>query len=60
MLRAGAGAGVTQNFCMRRHEATQGLRIFVVYRRDFIAAEIAVLFDNRLVVSLLRSHENLK
>jgi len=56
VLRASAGAALGQNFCVGRHKAAQGLRIFIVYRADFVATEVAIFFDNRLVISLLWSH----
>jgi hypothetical protein len=60
VLGAGAGAVVGQNFGMRRHKAPQGLRIFVVYGADFVAAKIALFFNLGLAVSVsvvVRSHK---
>ena len=59
MFWAGAGAVVRQNFSVGRHKAAQSLSIFVVDRVYLIAAEVAIFFDHRLIVSLLWSH-NLK
>lgn len=52
VLGAGAGAVVGQDFRVRGHKAAQNLRVFIVHGADFIAAKIALLFGNRLVIPL--------
>ena len=39
VLGAGAGAGVGQDFGVRRHKTAQGLRVFIVHGADFIGAD---------------------
>ena len=60
VLWAGAGFCMAKNFSMWRHKATQCLRVFIVYCRNFVAAEVANLFYYWCVVSLLWSHKNVK
>ena len=59
VLRAGAGAVVGQNFSVRRHEAAQGLSVFIVYSGNFVGTKIALLFFYWLAVSvsIVRSHK---
>jgi hypothetical protein len=51
VLWAGAGAGMVQDFGVRGHKAAQGLRVLIVHGRHFIAAEIALFFDQGFPVS---------
>ena len=50
MLGTGAGAVVGQNFSVRRHEAAQGLRIFIIHGGNFVGTKVALFFYRRLVV----------
>ena len=53
VLGAGAGAGVGQDFGVRRHKTAQGLRVFVVHGADFVGAKIALFFYLRLSVAVI-------
>lgn len=53
MLWAGAGASARQDLGVRGHKAAQGLRVFVVYSRDFVRAEIADFLDWWLIVLVI-------
>ena len=56
MLGAGTSSVVVEDLSVGRHEAAQGLSIFVVNGTDFVAAKITLLFDLGLIVSGLGSH----
>jgi hypothetical protein len=57
VLRAGTSLIVGQNLGMRRHKATQSLRVFIVYGAYFVSAEVARLFYRGSVILWLHKLE---
>lgn len=58
VLRAATSFFVRHDFGVRGHKAAQGLTVFVVYRGNFVGAEVAILLYHWDVsIALLRSHK---
>lgn len=58
VLWAAAGFLPVHYFCVRGHKAAQCLPVFIVYGRNLVCAEVAILLYNwDIFISLLRSHK---
>jgi hypothetical protein len=54
---ASAGALAVHDLSVWGHETADGLRVFIVHGSYFVAAEVAVFFDNwNVFIALLGSH----